>query len=112
LILEAISVFSGKPLQVIGLDKHTSGVSRLTKRKYRGIISTLYLVAGLVVVSRNYTRKLQFSPVDFLSKFLYTNFLPGTLINGRLAQLGEHLPYKQGVTSSSLVPPTKYGTVV
>ena len=26
---------------------------------------------------------------------------------GRLAQLGEHLPYKQGVTSSSLVPPTK-----
>ena len=26
---------------------------------------------------------------------------------GRLAQLGEHLPYKQGVTGSSPVPPTK-----
>ena len=26
--------------------------------------------------------------------------------NGRLAQLGEHLPYKQGVTGSSPVVPT------
>ena len=31
---------------------------------------------------------------------------------GRLAQLGEHLPYKQGVTGSSPVTPTKYGPVV
>ena len=28
--------------------------------------------------------------------------------NGRLAQLGEHLPYKQGVTGSSPVVPTIY----
>ena len=27
-------------------------------------------------------------------------------INGRIAQLGEHLPYKQGVTGSSPVVPT------
>ncbi len=26
---------------------------------------------------------------------------------GRLAQLGEHMPYKHGVTSSILVPPTR-----
>ncbi len=28
--------------------------------------------------------------------------------DGSLAQLGEHLPYKQGVTGSSPVTPTKY----
>ena len=32
--------------------------------------------------------------------------------HGSLAQLGEHLPYKQGVTGSSPVTPTKYGPVV
>ena len=32
--------------------------------------------------------------------------------HGRLAQLGEHLPYKQGVTGSSPVVPTKSGPVV
>ena len=31
---------------------------------------------------------------------------------GRLAQLGEHLPYKQGVIGSSPIVPTKYGLVV
>ena len=31
---------------------------------------------------------------------------------GILAQLGEHLPYKQGVTGSSPVTPTKRGLVV
>ena len=34
------------------------------------------------------------------------------LINGSIAQLGEHLPYKQRVTGSSPVVPTKYGPVV
>ncbi len=29
-------------------------------------------------------------------------------VSGRLAQLGEHLPYKQGVTGSSPVVPTTY----
>ncbi len=34
-------------------------------------------------------------------------------IDGRLAQLGEHLPYKQGVTGSSPVAPIAYfGPVV
>jgi hypothetical protein len=28
-------------------------------------------------------------------------------VNGSIAQLGEHLPYKQGVTGSSPVVPTK-----
>ena len=32
--------------------------------------------------------------------------------NGRLAQLGEHLPYKQRVTGSSPVAPTISGPVV
>ena len=31
---------------------------------------------------------------------------------GIIAQLGEHLPYKQGVTGSSPVVPTKFGPVV
>ncbi len=31
---------------------------------------------------------------------------------GRIAQLGEHLPYKQGVTGSSPVVPTNFGPVV
>ena len=29
-------------------------------------------------------------------------------MSGRLAQLGEHLPYKQGVTGSSPVVPTTF----
>ena len=32
--------------------------------------------------------------------------------DGSIAQLGEHLPYKQGVTGSSPVVPTKSGPVV
>ena len=32
--------------------------------------------------------------------------------NGRLAQLGEHLPYKEGVTGSRPVSPTTYFVVV
>ncbi len=36
-------------------------------------------------------------------KLSYTNGFPV----GRLAQLGEHLVYTQGVTGSSPVPPTK-----
>ena len=42
-----------------------------------------------------------------------TLFLIGLLvIFGRIAQLGEHLPYKQGVIGSSPIVPTKYGLVV
>ena len=33
------------------------------------------------------------------------------LINGGLAQLGEHLPYKQGVTGSSPVFSTIYAEI-
>ena len=33
-------------------------------------------------------------------------------LDGRIAQLGEHLPYKQGVTGSSPVSPTIRGLVV
>ena len=33
-------------------------------------------------------------------------------ISGSIAQLGEHLPYKQRVTGSSPVVPTKFGLVV
>ena len=34
----------------------------------------------------------------------------GPMPNGRVAQLGEHRPYKPGVTGSSPVPPTIYQT--
>ena len=36
-------------------------------------------------------------------RFPYGSPIPGTI-----AQLGEHLPYKQGVTGSSPVSPTNY----
>ena len=32
--------------------------------------------------------------------------------NGRIAQLGEHLPYKQGVTGSSPVGPIHIGAIL
>ena len=41
--------------------------------------------------------------------------IPAIYINdklGRIAQLGEHLPYKQGVTGSSPVVPTNYNIVL
>ena len=36
----------------------------------------------------------------------------GSVVFGSIAQLGEHLPYKQEVTGSSPVVPTKFGPVV
>ena len=39
-------------------------------------------------------------------------FTIAALPNGSIAQLGEHLPYKQGVTGSSPVVPTISGLVV
>ncbi len=33
-------------------------------------------------------------------------------MRGRIAQLGEHLPYKQGVIGSSPIAPTIHGLVV
>ena len=48
----------------------------------------------------------------FLLKLLTKSYWLGIIIHvkisGRLAQLGEHLPYKQGVTGSSPVVPTIY----
>ena len=39
--------------------------------------------------------------------FIYSQTLPEVLEKlGRVAQLGEHRPYKPGVTGSSPVPPT------
>ena len=43
------------------------------------------------------------------SPLLFSRFV---VIFGRIAQLGEHLPYKQGVIGSSPIVPTKYGLVV
>ena len=42
----------------------------------------------------------------------YIIFFYIVVIFGRIAQLGEHLPYKQGVIGSSPIVPTKYGLVV
>lgn len=36
----------------------------------------------------------------------------GSPIYGRLAQLGEHLPYKQGVIGSSPITPTIYNYLI
>ena len=47
------------------------------------------------------------SPLPFLYYNIYV-----VVIFGRIAQLGEHLPYKQGVIGSSPIVPTKYGLVV
>ena len=41
--------------------------------------------------------------IDILSKIQYTKRVEG---NGRIAQLGEHLPYKQEVIGSSPIAPT------
>ena len=38
-------------------------------------------------------------------------YLSSNKVRGRIAQLGEHLPYKQGVTGSSPVVTTIYGGV-
>ena len=46
--------------------------------------------------------------IDFEMLFLYTSYCRSVRVEqGRLAQLGEHLPYKQGVIGSSPIVPTK-----
>ncbi len=45
-------------------------------------------------------------PVDRFSRIVYNNRCALSVL-GSIAQLGEHLPYKQGVTGSSPVVPTK-----
>ena len=47
-----------------------------------------------------------------VSIFLTDSKLAGRNLDGRVVQLGEHLPYKQGVAGSSPVPPTTGGDVV
>ena len=47
--------------------------------------------------------------------FLYTHYCrcgEGDIKLGRIAQLGEHLPYKQGVIGSSPIVPTKFTDVL
>jgi hypothetical protein len=56
--------------------------------------------------------KLSLSKMNFVIDFgmliLYTMYCRSTReMQGRLAQLGEHLPYKQGVIGSSPIVPTK-----
>ena len=52
-------------------------------------------------------------PIDIRYRILYTKPRRSTRQGiGSLAQLGEHLPYKQGVTGSIPVTPTKSGPVV
>ena len=46
--------------------------------------------------------------IDFEMLFLYTSYCRSMRAEqGRLAQLGEHLPYKQGVVGSIPTVPTK-----
>ncbi len=52
--------------------------------------------------------------IDRMPRILYTDKAPsvirksngGTLKDGNIAQLGEHLPYKQGVIGSIPIVPT------
>ena len=50
--------------------------------------------------------------VSFILHFAFQKETSGNLLHGSLAQLGEHLPYKQRVTGSSPVVSTKDGAVV
>ena len=43
---------------------------------------------------------------------MFVALINATRTNGSIAQLGEHLPYKQRVTGSSPVVPTTHGPVV
>ena len=54
--------------------------------------------------------KIYQKPLDKISYSLYNIFRIHVLqrVLGIIAQLGEHLPYKQGVTGSSPVGPTFY----
>ena len=58
------------------------------------------------------TSKIEKKSVDKVKKVCYNNQCcwPTQQVsaNGSLAQLGERLPYKQDVTGSSPVTPTKY----
>ena len=49
---------------------------------------------------------------SLLRYHFYIIFFYIVVIFGRIAQLGEHLPYKQEVIGSSPIVPTKYGLVV
>ena len=51
-------------------------------------------------------------PVDRLAFDRYNTSCAFACAFGSIAQLGEHLPYKQRVTGSSPVVPTKFGPVV
>ena len=52
-------------------------------------------------------RPLPFLDFGYQPLYIPVRFEPGSAgCIGRLAQLGEHIPYKDGVTGSSPVPPT------
>ena len=59
---------------------------------------------NIVLRKRKIQRKIKFVKIlDKHEQFCYNNMA----INGRLAQLGEHLPYKQRVIGSSPILSTK-----
>ena len=62
--------------------------------------SPIWVVSILSLEYFNKSRNIAIMNVNSIKKLNYINTFPG-----RIAQLGEHLPYKQGVTGSSPVAP-------
>ena len=58
-------------------------------------------------VGIKFKNALEFSCKNHKYLILYLSIVKAVL-RGSIAQLGEHLPYKQGVTGSSPVVPTTY----
>ena len=76
-------------------------------RAYWGYYLYRYGVFNLTIYQKNKRRKNIKKVVDNCHCTRYTNQVADKIgdEHGILAQLGEHLPYKQGVTGSSPVGP-------
>ena len=78
-----------------------------------GGVTIYYLCGGVAQLARACGSYPQCQGFKSLLRYhFYIIFFYIVVIFGRIAQLGEHLPYKQGVIGSSPIVPTKYGLVV
>ena len=59
-----------------------------------------------------YSEVAQWRSNRLLTGRLWVRVPPSEPVSGLIAQLGEHLPYKQGVTGSSPVGPTKFNMAI
>ena len=78
-----------------------------------GGVTIYYLCGGVAQLARACGSYPQCQGFKSLLRYhFYIIFFYIVVIFGRIAQLGEHLPYKQGGIGSSPIVPTKYGLVV